>query len=126
MGSWYGASLQSQWQDRVGGVSQNLSHAIRRLQNFVAKIRKLHGLALRGVHSSGLWRAVKTSSAYFAAKYGAPVLDLRQMEELTCVAQVLKTTEEHYEKFLEQELYKASQSRRMASRQRLHENQGVD
>ena len=38
----------------------------------------------------------------------------------------LKTTEEHYEKFLEQELSKASQNRRMAFRQRLHENQGVN
>ena len=78
-------------QDRVGGVSQNLSHAIRRLQNFVAKIRKLRGLALKGVHNSSLWHTVKTSSAYFAAKYGAPVLDLQQMDEPTCIAQVLKT-----------------------------------
>ena len=113
-------------QDRVGGVSQNLSHAVRRLQNFVAKLRKLQDLVRRGVHHSGLWRAVKTSSAYFAAKYGAPVLDLQQMEELTCVAQVLKNTEEHYEKFIEQELSKISQGRRMAFRQRLHENQGVN
>ena len=113
-------------QDRIGGVSQSLSHAVRRLQNFVAKLRKLQNFVHKGVHHFGLWRSVKTSSVYFSARYGAPVLSLHQMDELTCVAQVLKATEEHYEKFLEQELSKVSQNRRMAFRQRLHENQGVN
>ena len=113
-------------QDRIGGVSQSLSHAVRRLQNFVARLRKLQTFVHKGIHHFGLWRSVKTSSVYFSARYGAPVLNLHQMDELTCVAQVLKATEEHYEKFLEQELSKVSQNRRMAFRQRLHENRGVN
>ena len=77
-------------QDRIGGVSQSLSHAVRRLQNFVAKLRKLQTFVHKGIHHFGLWRSVKTSSVYFSARYGAPVLNLHQMDELTCVSQVLK------------------------------------